>query len=73
MDQTVIDLLWKELKNSFFLEYHLTVGKHMSEFRALSNLRWQHIVHLPCFRQYTRCKDAETYIASKIEYEKPST
>ena len=44
----------------------------LGEFHALSNLRWQHIVHPPCFRQYTKCKDAETYIASKIEYTKNS-
>ena len=35
----------------------------LGKSRALSNQRWQHIVHPPCFRQDIKCKEAEAYRA----------
>ena len=45
-----------------------TIQMQLGEFRTLSNLRWKHIVYSSFFRQYTKCKDAENYIARKIDY-----
>ena len=38
----------------------------LGELRTLSNQRWQHIAHTPCFRQYTKCKGAETQLYSQL-------